>query len=1527
VTQIEKNIHHSYFTKGYKIYLQEMSASTKPGEDFMRIPKLEVSGTNWVIFKDRFLWALDARGILDHIDGTGKEPAKPADPIPAPQVAEAQPTTATTQSVLTAEIAEQTRLEAEWKRDVKEWKQGEAIAKQQIASSIPDSLFMKVRGKGTAYEIWTELGNHFEKRSRMVSIDLRRRLQELRCAEKGNVVEHFATLRKMREDLASMGEALTENDFYAIIMGSLPSSYDSYLSALNATSSVLGTHLSAEDLMLSLTEEYERRALKSKSGKKDDNAAFYSNDAGKGQKSGSTPKRRGECNNCGKKGHWARDCWEEGGGKEGQGPKQKAKKEKEKEKGKGKETATVAKDNKDDKQKEGKSKDEEAAWMAAIVGDVSDMDHFEPDDVVDDDLYGEAYSCFIEDDAYISCPSQPDVDISEIVDGVDEVLDTDQNIGAEPDGDEIRAGFDYACLVGTEETRSAEVDLYDSGATRHMSGYFHRFTNFVKIEPIPITAADKRTFQADGKGDMYIHVPNGEKSNSRILLKDVLYASSMGVTLVSISKIASAGSTVVFSGSFCRIYGRDRNIIGEIKVRGGLYRVYYSTSKAGGYFVTAKEAFTINELHRRLGHVSHERAKLLVRKGLIEGVELKDDEGVTVCDSCESAKGERKSIIKVREKERYSAIGDEIHSDLWGPAPVESINHKRYYVSFTDDHSRYTTVYFLHTKDETFNFYRIYEAWLSTQHGAKVKRLRTDRGGEYLSDEFSTHLKRAGTVRTLTVHDTPEHNGVAERLNRTIMEKVRAMLLDSDLPKFLWAEATAHAVYLKNRTWTRALGETTPYEILHGSKPNLANLQPWGCKVRVHNPGGSKLDSRSSIGRWVGFDVETRDGHRIYWPEKRTVSIERSVKFNFEPDDVVVGMLPLEGERVDDERLEAIEPEQHEVVNQTPDVEVDQINPGNDAEVDATDQGRGKRIRKETQYVRMLKDGSAVTGSRTGGVLPRGMRPGTSTVAGGGSEVEIDESDVDHAMASVLESVEGLMPTYQEARKRPDWPKWDEAIQAELQNLEKTGTWRLVERPPDANVVNCRWVLRIKKNAAGEIDKYKARLVAKGFTQIHGVDYYETYAPVARLASFRLLLAVAAQNGWVADSFDFDSAYLNTRLGDEEVVYLEQPVGYETKDRKQWVWRLQKTLYGLKQGAKNWYDALHHAFVGLGFTRSEADHGVFFKEVGRDIIISAIHVDDGMVTGSNGSLVNKFKKDMNAKYKLTDLGAAHWLLGIKITRDLVNRTLSLSQHAYIDAIITRFNFDDLKPSSMPMDPSAPLSKSQSPSKLEDINKMKNVPYREAVGSLMYAAMGTRPDIAFATSTVAQYSENPGWAHWEAVKRIFRYLMGTKNLELTYGGEQRGLVGFVDADGASQEHRRAISGYVFMMDGGAVSWSSKKQELVTLSTTEAEYVAQTHAAKEAVWLRRLFTELFKSIDTPTTLFSDSKSAIALAHDGHYHARTKHIDIRYHFIRYIIEAGTIKLVYCPTNDMTADVLTKALPSVKAKHFARALGLLTV
>ena len=243
---------------------------------------------------------------------------------------------------------------------------------------------------------------------------------------------------------------------------------------------------------------------------------------------------------------------------------------------------------------------------------------------------------------------------------------------------------------------------------------------------------------------------------------------------------------------------------------------------------------------------------------------------------------------------------------------------------------------------------------------------------------------------------------------------------------------------------------------------------------------------------------------------------------------------------------------------------------------------------------------------------------------------------------------------------------------------------------------------------------------------------------------------------------------------------------------------------------------------------------------------------------------------------------------------------------------------------MPMDPNIRYSKNQCPQTLEQAAEMRHIPYREAVGSLLYLAVATRPDIAFPIGILSQYVDNPGRIHWEGVKHVFRYLAGTRDWVLIYGTKVKGLEGFTDADGATQEHRHAITGYAFLIDGGAVSWSSKKQEIVTLSTAESEYVAATHAAKEAIWLRRFIGEVFQPLTNPIPLYSDSQAAIALTRDGSYHARTKHIDIRYHFIRFVVNNGTINLIYCPTDDMVADTLTKALPNIKAKHFAAALGL---
>jgi hypothetical protein len=457
--------------------------------------------------------------------------------------------------------------------------------------------------------------------------------------------------------------------------------------------------------------------------------------------------------------------------------------------------------------------------------------------------------------------------------------------------------------------------------------------------------------------------------------------------------------------------------------------------------------------------------------------------------------------------------------------------------------------------------------------------------------------------------------------------------------------------------------------------------------------------------------------------------------------------------------------------------------------------------------------------------------------------------------------------------------------------------------------------------------RHKARLVAQGFSQVPGIDFFDTYAPVATLASIRTVLALSARQDYELHQIDIKGAYLNGKLTEDEVIYMRQPPGFESPTHPQKVCRLRKTLYGLKQSGRRWYQRLVEILVDeLGFTQCAVDQAVFFRrreESGEHVIV-VVHVDDCTIAAKSMKEVVELKTMIRKHVEITDLGELHWLLGIEVTRDRDERVISLSQRTYIDSIIRRFNFDELKPVSNPMEPSAKLHSGQSPSTGAEFAAMRHIPYREAIGSLMYASLGTRPDISYAVTTVSRFSSNPGMPHWDAVRRIYRYLLGTKDLKLTYGGVRSVLTGYADADGSMAEGRKAISGYAFLIDGGAVSWSSKRQEIVSLSTTESEYVAATHAAKEALWLRSFIGELFAPLADPITLFSDNQSAIALTKDHQYHARTKHIDIRFHFIRWIIEEGKLRLVYCPTADMVADTLTKALPSPKVKHFAVELGL---
>ena len=390
-------------------------------------------------------------------------------------------------------------------------------------------------------------------------------------------------------------------------------------------------------------------------------------------------------------------------------------------------------------------------------------------------------------------------------------------------------------------------------------------------------------------GEMIIDIPH-RADISQLQLTEVLYSPEVGYTLISIGKLDEKGFSATFSGGKCVLKGPTGNSIGEIlKTSKGLYRVDHEPESAN----EAVEQLTLNQFHCRMGHISPDIARKLVTKGFVTGVSLNETGSgdPLFCESCVYAKATRKPILKVRQGERATEFGGEVHSDLWGPAPVATKSGRCYYITFTDDKTRLTHLHLLRNKSEAFEAYKEFEAWCRTQFNVPVKILHSDHGSEYQGREFTLHLKSNGTREKLTVHDMPAHNRVAEHRNRTIVERIRALLHASGLPKSLWGEAACHVVWLMNRTTTKAVSEMTPYEAAFGKKPNLHDVREWGEKVWVRVEAGNKLGGCVKEGRWLGLDDKS-NGVRVYWPDRQTVSVERNIYF----DKTHASVQRLEGE-------------------------------------------------------------------------------------------------------------------------------------------------------------------------------------------------------------------------------------------------------------------------------------------------------------------------------------------------------------------------------------------------------------------------------------------------------------------------------------------------------------------------------------------------------------------------------------------------------------------------------------------------------
>ena len=455
----------------------------------------------------------------------------------------------------------------------------------------------------------------------------------------------------------------------------------------------------------------------------------------------------------------------------------------------------------------------------------------------------------------------------------------------------------------------------------------------------------------------------------------------------------------------------------------------------------------------------------------------------------------------------------------------------------------------------------------------------------------------------------------------------------------------------------------------------------------------------------------------------------------------------------------------------------------------------------------------------------------------------------------------------------------------------------VIELPQGRKAIGCKWVLKEKKGPSGKTYRYKARLVAKGYTQRYGVDFDETHAPVVKQQTLKLLLTIAAVQNLTVKQADVKTAYLQAKLDDNEI-YMECPEGYRITNK---VLELRRALYGLKQAGRQWYKTFQDGLNGLGYFRCEHDWSVFTRIKDEKMELLAVYVDDLLYFAATEEQVNQMEDEIRAIFETTEKHDVNWLLGIAVERK--SDGFHLSQFAYIDAMLNRFEITGNETSSTPMDPVNKLTFSNDDSKTDK-------PYSEAVGALIYLALTTRPDIAFAVSVVGRYAANPKEVHWSAIERIFKYLKRTRNLEMVLGGDSMDLVGYTDADWAGDlDQRKSTSGYLFTFAGSVISWKSRKQPAIALSSMEAEYIALSEACKELVWIHGLCKELHINLGV-TKMYEDNQACIALTNKTSHHSKAKHIDLRYHYNREVMSSGIMDLTYIKTSEQKADMLTKAL-----------------
>jgi transposase InsO family protein len=1070
-----------------------------------------------------------------------------------------------------------------------------------------------------------------------------------------------------------------------------------------------------------------------------------------------------------------------------------------------------------------------------------------------------------------------------------------------------RANASSSLLIASGNTclhsSSSPSWVIDSGASDHMTGNSSLLSHTSSpCSPSFVTVANGTKTPVQGKGTV---------TTSDLTLSDVLYLPEFPFNLLSVHKLTLAlNCSVAFYPPHCEFQDlKTKRMIGGGFVKDGLYYFQPSSTSIPSALHSTNSPY---QWHCRLGHPSSVNLKHLVPT-------LPTFSNFN-CETCELSKHHR-ATFKLRTDDPCLHPFELVHSDIWGPARTTGLCDARYFVTFIDDHSRLTWVYVLKDRSQLFSVFQSFYAEISNQFNAKLLAFRTDNAREYLDSAFQQFLESRGIIHQTSCVRTPQQNGIAERKNGPILAIARALMLQMNVPKIFWADAVLTAAYLLNRMPSRILKGKSPFEMFFpGKNPFSVPPRVFGCVSFVHNhsPNRDKLDPRAHKCIFLGYS-RTQKGYRCYSPSLRKHFVSADVTF-FED----IPYYSPQGRQLQESMLSAPVIPTH-VPFAPPTSPISIVPP-----VPPISQ---VYVRRRNQDVPLVPPPPPVEFSlplppsaspsadspppqSTSDLdLPIAIRKGkrTCTEHPISNCVSFDHLSPSFKAFSLSLSSLVVPKSYREALSHPGWRK---AMEEEMHALELNHTWDLIPKPAGTSIVGCRWVFTVKQNPDGTVDRLKARLVAKGFTQTYGLDYTETFSPVAKLNSILIIISLAANLDWPLHQLDVKNAFLHGDL--TETIYMTQPPGFESKG--ECVCHLKKSIYGLKQSPRAWFDKFSKAVVSHGMTRSQADHSVFFKKKRTGIVILVVYVDDIVITGSDKEGIQILINHLSSSFLTKDLGKLRYFLGIEVARSKAG--ISLSQRKYTLDILQDTGYLGSKPVSTPMEPNLKL--------MPDEGDFVDDPdtYRRLVGKLIYLTI-TRPDISYAVSIVSQFMTNPRVPHMNAVIRILKYLKNAPGRGLFYrsSGHLR-IEGYTDADWAgSPSDRKSTTGYCTFIGGNLVTWRSKKQSVVARSSAEAEYRAMAHTTCELTWLRTVLQEFGLLTQGPTPLYCDNQAAIHIASNPVFHERTKHIEVDCHFVRSKVESKDIITPFVPSGSQLADIFTKALPKNAIDSICSKLGVIDI